>query len=299
MKILLLAIVTLSGLHEAKIQYHGRLRRYLYYVPEASKFSGLIIGLHGGGGSPESFLRLTRGEFNDLAEKGKFIVVYPEAVEKHWNDGRGLNFYTSQRLNVDDVGFIKTLIEKFIKDYSIPERNVFVVGMSNGGMMAFRLACEMPDVISAIGIVASGMPENLKNSCKFQRVSVIMFIGTDDPLIPFEGGYVRFFRRKLGKVISVEELIHLWTKGKDCRSTPVKKLPDVDPDDGTTVTLRKYFCNGGGKFYLYVVKGGGHTWPGGYRYLPEFIIGKSNRDIDACQEIFYFFEGIVKNNSKH
>ncbi len=299
MKILLLAIVTLSGLHKAEIWYHGRSRRYLYYIPEVSRFSGLIIGLHGGGGSPESFLRLTRGEFNNLAERGKFLVVYPEAVGKHWNDGRELSYYKSQRLNVDDVGFIRTLIEKFREDYSIPVRNTFIVGMSNGGMMAFRVACEIPDVISAIGVVASEMPEKLKKSCRFCKVNVIMIVGTDDPLIPFKGGYVKFFKRKLGKVISVEELIHLWKKGKHCRSIPVKRLPDVNPNDGTTVTLKKYFCNDGGKFYLYVVKGGGHAWPGGNRYLPEFMIGKSNMDIDACQEIFHFFESIVKSNSKY
>ena len=299
MKILLLAIVTLSGLHKAEIWYHGRSRRYLYYIPEVSRFSGLIIGLHGGGGSPESFLRLTRGEFNNLDEKGKFLVVYPEAIGKHWNNGRELSYYKSQRLNVDDVGFIKTLIEKFRKDYSISERNIFIVGMSNGGMMAFRLSCEIPDAISTIGVVASGMPKNLKYSCRFQKVNVIMIVETGDPLIPFKAGYVKFFKRKLGKVISVEELIHFRTKGKHCITTLVKILPDVDPNDGTTVTPKKYFCKDGGKFYLYVVKDGGHTWPGGNRYLPEFMIGKSNMDIDACQEIFHFFEGIVKNNGKY
>ena len=96
--------------------------------------------------------------------------------------------------------------------------------MSNGGMMAFLLVCEMPGVIAAIGVVASGMPENLKNSCKFQKLDVIMIVGTNDPLILFKGGYERFFRRKLGKVISVKELIRLWTKGKNCKSTPVEKL---------------------------------------------------------------------------
>lgn len=77
----------------------------------------------------------------------------------------------------------------------------------------------------------------------------------------------------------------------------MKNLPDVDPDNGATVTLTMYFCNDGGKFYLYVVKGGGLVWPGGYQYFPEFIIGKLNRDIDACQEILYFFNEIVQSNS--
>ncbi len=297
MKILFLILITLTGLQKGKIYYQETERRFLYYLPKTREYSGLIIGLHGGGGSPESFIKLTRGEFNKLAERRKYIVIYPEAVGKHWNDGRNLSFYASQKMNIDDTGFIGKLIEDFQKDYPISSKKAFIVGMSNGGMLALRIACEMPDRVAAIGIVAAGMPQNIKNFCKFQKVNVIMFIGDKDPLIPINGGYVHFLRRRLGKVLSVKEVIQLWIGDKECKPPIVQEIPDRDPDDGSSVLLTKFFCIDGGKFFLYVINNGGHVWPGGSRYLPEFIIGRSNNDIDATQEIFRFFDEIVKSNN--
>ena len=121
----------------------------------------------------------------------------------------------------------------------------------------------------------------------------MMINGTADPLVPWEGGYVHAFRKKLGKIISVPQTIEFWVARNGCSASPqISRLPDTDPEDGTSVQKSAYGqCTDGADVILYEIKGGGHTWPGGYQYFPEFLIGKTNRDLDASQAIWDFFNG--------
>lgn len=125
-------------------------------------------------------------------------------------------------------------------------------------------------------------------------VSVLAINNVNDPLVPFDGGEVfsHFHRVKLGKVLSVNESIEFWVSRNRCSTAPVvTEEPDRDPKDGTRV-IRKEYNNGmnGTEVILYSVDGGGHTWPGGFQYLPARIIGKTSRDIDASEVIWSFFK---------
>ncbi len=201
----------------------------------------------------------------------------------------------AHRENIDDVGFLSALIDSMIKDYNINPKRVYVTGISNGAIMSYRLACELSYKITAIAPVDGNIPYLLLPACSPSRpVSVLAINNTDDPLVPFQGGeiYGRFHRLKLGKVLSVDESIGFWVNRNMCSITPVvDEVPDSDPRDGSTVTVKKYF-NGieGTEVILYAIDGGGHTWPGGFQYLPAGIIGKTCRDFDANEVIWSFFK---------
>ena len=123
-----------------------------------------------------------------------------------------------------------------------------------------------------------------------------MINGMNDPLVPWDGGYIHFGDKKLGQVISVCETASFWAQVDNC--TPVKSkeyLPDTDPNDGTRVWKRVYINNTSSmQVILYGIDGGGHTWPGGFHYLPQCIIGRTSNDIDACKVIWSFFSHIRK-----
>ncbi len=116
--------------------------------------------------------------------------------------------------------------------------------------------------------------------------------GTEDPLVPFEGGDVHFLKFKRGRCLSVKETIAWWVKVNGCSAEAVTKAePDRDTDDGTTVRTETHTGGRDGtEVVLYVIDHGGHTWPGGWQYLPERLIGKTCRDFDASDVIWAFFK---------
>jgi polyhydroxybutyrate depolymerase len=256
----------------------------------------LVIVLHGRGANGASMIILTHKGFNKMADNDGFIIVYPDGIELNWNDGRMDEEANDRahRENIDDVGFISALIDSMITDYNIDPKRVYVTGISNGAIMSYRLACELSDKITAIAPVDGNIPIMLFPECSPSRpVSVLAINNTDDPLVPFDGGYIYGIRKKnLGKVLSVNESIGFWITTNKCSFTPVlAEEPDRDPKDGTRVTIKQYI-NGieGTEVILYTVEGGGHTWPGGVQYLPAWVIGKTSRDFDANEVIWSFFK---------
>jgi polyhydroxybutyrate depolymerase len=161
--------------------------------------------------------------------------------------------------------------------------------------MSYRLACELSEKIAAIAPVAGNIPENLLMACSPSRpVSVLAINNVNDPLVPFVGGEVTgpFGMKKLGKVLSASESVKLWVKHNKCSPAPVLTYePDIDPHDGTRIKKETY-SNGesNSEVVLYIIEGGGHTWPGGQQYLSERIIGKTSRDMNADEVIWDFFK---------
>jgi len=276
--------------------HDGLERRYLLHVPaalDASRPVPLVLALHGGGGTGARMVQLTGGGFNTLADREGFIVVYPDGIEKHWNDGRAGVSWRSHREGVDDVGFIAALIARLTGEWPVDARRVYVTGASNGGKMAIRLGCELTKMIAAIAPVISSMPAALAPRCAPSAPLSVLFInGVQDPLVPWQGGEVRLGRKKFGSVLSVAESVKFWVTHNRC-AVPAVVIdePDRDPRDGTRLRRESYgSCRDGTEIVLYAIEGGGHTWPGGYQYLPEFVIGKDSRDIDGAEAIWNFFE---------
>lgn len=297
----LIVFPTPSGKDEKSSLMHDSMERTFHiHFPQSyikSLRLPLVIAMHGRGGEGESMILVTRRGFNQLADRDRFIVVYPDGIEKNWNDGR-MDEEADDRAhkeNIDDVGFISALIDKMIKDYNVNPKRIYVTGISNGAIMSYRLACELSSKITAIAPVDGNIPYLLLNECSPSRaVSVLAINNVDDPLVPFEGGEIwgHFHRVKLGRVLSVNESISFWVRKDKCSTIPfIEKEPDRDPADGTRV-LRKEFTKGIDKteVILYKIDGGGHTWPGGLQYLPAWLIGKTSRDIDANEVIWNFFK---------
>jgi polyhydroxybutyrate depolymerase len=195
---------------------------------------------------------------------------------------------------VDDVGFLSAVIDHVGRSVTVDRGRVFSTGISNGGLMSFRLARELSTKIAAIAPVAISMSEDVARMRQPARpVAVVMIPGTLDPLVPWNGGDLGFQRgAKVGRVLSVSETIRYWTGHNHCAAAPAVAMePDRDPSDGTRVRHEVYgSCREGADVALYAVEGGGHTWPGGQQYLPVGIVGRTSRDIDANEVIWAFFK---------
>lgn len=278
------------------IIHNKKTRRYLIHTPDPYKKNApLLLVLHGGGGKIKSILRVTKSRFNSLANQNGFLVVYPEGLEKHWNDGRLDPLSAAHKNNHDDTGFIKSLISKLTDAYYIDQKRIFVVGISNGGMMAQRLACQLPQIRAIVSVV-SQMPLDLKPNCHPTRpISVMLINGTDDPVVPYNGGDVtiKILRtKKRGRVLGTDQTILLWRQFNKCNDRITKtQIPDLSTEDGSQITRMQWnTCNGNAKVVLLRVSGGGHTWPGGWSFFSERIVGKTNKDIDAADIIWEFFQ---------
>jgi polyhydroxybutyrate depolymerase len=269
---------------EHALELDGLRRTYQLFVPpsyDGSKAVPLVLALHGRGGDSLGMRDLT--SLNQLAEREGFIVVYPDGYEKSWADGRGTT--PADEAGINDVGFISSLIDKLSRGYQIIPEQIYATGMSNGGHMSYRLACELSEKIAAVAPVAASLSENLAANCSPQRpVPVLQIHGTADPIRPYEGGEAR------GMVLSAPASVAFWGSKNGCSSEPSStNLPDT-AQDGTTVTLTSYSgCQQGADVQHYIVVEGGHTWPGGLQYLPERMVGKTSQDINASEVIWKFF----------
>jgi len=278
----------------SNIQINGLDRHYFVHLPpnfNKDKSWPLVFCLHGGGGEGKGINGLTG--YNAVADSQGFIVVYPDAIEHNWNDGRGDLMVRSHIENIDDVAFISALIDKLAGEYNIDRKMVYATGISNGALMSHRLGCELADKIAAIAPVAGNIPEKMAPIWTSSRPMPVLIInGTDDPLVPWDGGYITAFGQKRGRVLSVADTVKFWAGKNGCSALPeTVQLPDVSSMDGTTVTRESYSgCRNNADVLLYAVKGGGHTWPGGFQYLPAAIVGKTCRDFNASEVIWEFFK---------
>ena len=281
-------------IHET-IEHDDYQREYIIYQPILENTSGnlpLLIALHGGGGTNQQLIKHTNHRFNQLADSEGFYVAYPQGLKKGWNDGRNdLRQFASEN-NIDDVGFIRKLIQQLKVKYNIDESKVFVTGISNGGFMSFRLACELRNEINAIAPLTATISEEIFHACTgSSNVGLILINGTDDPIVPYNGGYVKLFGKKRGKITSTQQTIQRWLDMLACKDEPtIQELPNIK-NDGTTVTKYEYpQCENNGWVRLFRINGGGHTWPGAKSIKLKRIVGKTNEDINACEVIWDFFK---------
>lgn len=273
--------VAAPGTSNRSLQFGGLTRTYRLHVPPSynkSKAVSLVLAFHGRGGTGEAMAKLS--SLDEVSDRNNFIVCYPDGVGRSWNAGHGTG--PAERQQVDDVGFTSRLIDDLARDFHIDRQRVYATGMSNGAMFVHRLACELADKIAAIAPVAGTIPDKIASNCKPLRpVSVIELHGTSDPDSPWDGG------RTLGggQVESVTATIQGWAERDHCSSTPKVTSPAQD------VSYEIYTpCQRGTEVSLYRIENGGHTWPGGYQYLPRVLVGETTHALNASQAIWDFFE---------
>ncbi|MFA5137884.1 MAG: PHB depolymerase family esterase [Elusimicrobiota bacterium] len=286
------------GEHSAELVHGGITRSYSYRLPPSyapGSSLPVVFVLAGGRKGGAGMKVITDGGFEPLADKEGFILVYPEYVGNIWNDGRNVRTYPSHAKNVDDVGFLSKLMDVFVKDFGADRRRLYVAGYSNGGMMAQRAACELSSRVAAAASVAGAMPSNVARRCRLSRpVPMLMVHGREDYFVSWDEGYVTIAGNKVGRRLTVPSMVRFWTTADGCPKKPAERLlPDAAPEDGTRIRESVWGpCRQGAEVRLYDVEGGGHTWPNGGEWQPEFISGRISRDLDACAVIWGFFRSL-------
>jgi len=256
--------------------FQGKTRDYIVFTPHhQSNAMPLIINLHGYGSSAEEQMAYTG--MNAVADTAGFIVVYPDAVGRRWNSGIGDN-PSWPTPDVDDVGFIDALIEALGERYEIDSTRVYACGMSNGGFMSCKLACELSHKIRAAASVTGIISTGTVSSCSPHKAIPMLFMfGTQDPTVPYLG---------TAGWHSAEETVRHFSALNSCSVSDTVFMTDRDPKDESTAT--RITCEdstGNKRVVFYKIVGGGHTWPGAVFALR----GNTNRDINASEIICRFF----------
>lgn len=243
----------------------------------AGQRAPLIVALHPFLGTPRSMSRTTG--FDALARQNGLVVVYPEGKRRRWNDGR------SPRNRVDDVGYLSDLIAKLIADGSAGPKRVFVAGFSNGGGMAMRLACDRPDLVRGIAVIATKLPSAYP--CRGgPAVPAIFFHGTADPIAPHGG---RPAGSRLGATLSADETLAVWSARNGCRGAEPSRKVDRR-DDGTSAEIIRYQgCSD--ELTHVVIDGHGHGWPGSSS-KGLGLQGPASQEVDATDMTWRFFQAL-------
>lgn len=239
-----LAVATGTGepqVIHAEMDFDGAVRSYRLYVPSTYGAEGpvpLFIALHGNGTDGDFFADKTG--LDATAEREGFLVVYPDAIEGIWNGG-----YSQKTKDVDDVSFLAALVAELAARYPIDAQRVLATGMSGGGMMSYRLACEAPELVAAIAPVGSTM---VVECAPALPVSVLHIHGVDDTAIPIEG-------REDRNMPPVAEVVEAWSVFDGCGAGPQVTT------EGAVTTTSWSACDSGTAVDFYAIDGLGHQYP--------------------------------------
>lgn len=253
------------------VQHGGLARSFDVHLPaswDGRSPRPVVLNFHGRNSTP-SQQRLLSG-LTQVADQRGFIAVHPQGVGNTWNAGSCCG--EAQARGVDDVGFTRAMLDALEATFCVDARRVYATGLSNGGFMAHRLACDLSTRIAAIAPVAG---TNLAATCAPMRaVPVLHTHGTSDVVVPYQGF--------LG-VASVADTMSGWAARDGCAraSTPLFTRGDVTCEQWSG-------CRDGARVHLCSVNGGGHQWPGGIA-IPG--LGANTSAIDASDEAWRFFEG--------
>jgi polyhydroxybutyrate depolymerase len=295
------------GWSESSLEYGGLTRWYRIYIPRPLPEDPLLVlYLHGGTLSMRSlFSPLAKGTntWLRIAEEQGVVLIVPNGVnpknadtygdDQQWNDLRpdGADGQTI----TDDTGFLLFLLDQVSAELSLVQPRVFVTGASNGGMMTYRLLIEAPERFSAGAAFIANLPDLAAPlPLPDQPIPLMIANGTEDPLVPWEGGMVG---RNRGEVISTKDTVTWWIDADQANPAPAEStfLQDLDPEDGCRIKADLYQPEGDGAPVLfYTMEGGGHTVPsladpGWFDALTKPLLGRVCRDADGAMLAWDFF----------
>jgi len=281
--ILMVTVIILASTAFGQVEYgsfvfDGYDRDYIVFLPDNFEPGlPLVFSLHGYYSSAEWQMNNTL--MNQVADTANFVVVYPNAINTVWNSGINDN-PDWPAPTVDDVAFISALIDTIHARYQINLNRVYSCGVSNGGLMSFRLAGDLNDRINKIASVVGIITPTIVQACSLASpISVLQMNGTADHLVPYYEGIDGWF--------SAVETLDFWLTHNQC-NLPADSLilPDIDQNDDFTVTVFSY--RGGAddtEVIFYRLENAGHVWPG----IPYFFPTYPHGDINASAHIWNFF----------
>ena len=287
------------GDHELSLRHGDRDRSYIVHVPPGAdklKRLPLVLNFHGGGGRAKTQKDYSR--MDGLADKEGFLVVYPNGTGGlagrllTWNAGTCCGYALDNK--VDDVGFVLALLRHLEGFVPIDRDRIYATGLSNGAMMAYRLAVEASEQIAAIAPVAGGMV--VERTTASRPVPVMHFHSVDDRRALYRGGLGPPFPMTNRRVPhpDIERVIAQWASHNGCPSEPTisAELKGREGSPKSNHRAIKYVhgpCREGTEVALWKMSGAGHVWPGGLPdYLPR-LLGPSTDIVDANVEMWKFF----------
>lgn len=272
--------------------YQGVERGYVVRLPRALPASAaplpLVLVLHGGGGNAANAEAMTG--FTNKAEQAGFIVVYPEGTGRlsqrflTWNAVHCCGYAMHNK--VDDVGFIRALLDRLVADLPVDTRRIYVTGLSNGGMMAHRLGIELSDRIAAIApVIATVFGDEKKPA---HPVAALMVNGLLDTSVPTAGGPPGGQGAAAWDGTPTQPALaqgSFWAAANGCQSPPsVAEQPPI--------TRWRYRCTPGRAVEVVLVGDNGHAWPGGH--AGRLRADKPYTAWNATDVIWSFFEAHAK-----
>lgn len=240
----------------------------------------LVIAMHGGFGSANNIQN--QSQLSLKADTANFIVVYPEGVQggalniRTWNAGWCCGYASNN--NIDDVGFIDQLIDTMLARYNIDSTRIYATGMSNGGFMSYRLACELSHRIAAIAPVAASM--SVTSCSPVRSVPIISFHSYQDSNVPYEGGVGTGPSNHYNA--PQDSVIDAWAQMNTCQS-----LRDTIHQGSDFTEIHWMDCGCSSEIIQLVTEDGGHSWPGGN----STVVGDpTSQVVDANYRMWEFFQ---------
>jgi polyhydroxybutyrate depolymerase len=270
----------IQAVEYGQILDNGFNREYIYYHPRtAPEQCPLIFAFHGYTGTAQGIMEYSA--FNQLADEFGFAVCYPQGIEDSFGNtffNVGYDFQNGE--TVDDVNYVQNLNNYLHANYSISDQNVFSTGFSNGADFSYMLACQSSEQFKGVAPVAGMILQEIMDDCNPENeVSIFEIHGTEDDVTYYDGDPGNI--DNWGAYPSISNNISFWTDLFGLNILQNEALPDISPNDGSTVSSDKYSLDEScSAVWLYTVDGGGHDWPGAF----------GNMDISASREIWNFFD---------
>jgi polyhydroxybutyrate depolymerase len=270
-----------NGERTISLDFGGITRTSIVHVPPGyspDHGAALVLNFHGftSDGLQEEVL----SRMNAASDQLGFIVAYPYGVGASWNAGTCCG--TAWTDSVDDVHFVRTLMTELSQSYCLDSRRIYATGMSNGGFLSHRLACEASDVFAAVAPVAGVLGIPMSECHPGRPVPILHFHGKADPVVPYDGGNpVVDIGLNPVKFASVAETMNAWRTIDGCTGGE-----EVLYDVGDARCVSWGGCKGGAHVVLCSIEGGGHTWPGG---VPVPPLGHTSADLSATLAMLGFF----------
>lgn len=273
------------GTHKLLVATDSGSRDAICYVPTTPFARNVLLAFHGAGTCAEAMVEFSG--LNEVADGEGWVLVYPNGSgrtpdARTWNARSDCGY--AGRKNINDVGFVDLLLNELTD--RLPAPRFFATGMSNGGMMCYRLANELPHRVFGIAPVAGVMP--VAPNPTGPAVSVLHLHGTLDEFVPFDGG--RGSQNRLrDPMLSAPESVAAWASRNGCeRAVPNRRRLTPVASDSTSV---EFWDFGVGRresrVQLYKIEGGGHTWPG--RTSDMKFLGTTTQNLRANSVIADFF----------
>ena len=279
MTLLLFCCLSIKAQEKKTVKINGITRTYLLHLPDnLKKNAPLVVVLHGYGGTADP----QKYGMDEISDKYGFAVCYPQGEK----DGRGkpcwnVGYPFQEDMEIDDVDFLCKLAKHLQTKYDLSRKNTFCTGMSNGGEMCYVLACQRPDVFSAVAPIAGLTMKWLYKSCPCPANPIPVFEvhGTKDKTSEWngdlknEGGW--------GAYMSVPLAIHFWVAANRCTQEITDTLPKINPESDRFVISHKFINGvGGNEVWLYEIVNGTHSW--------------GSNDINTSEEIWKFFQKFLR-----